>query len=256
MLPEGNRARQAFNFATNKFSRLRAFLDRLGCLGGRRNLGDVGGLGAVHGGGGLGRLPRDTIVKSLRVKNRNRLDWKMMALASSAADTEGEWYDVEESTSATNVSLLENALHMFDLDGSGQISREELRDVLRSLGQNPSEEELTLLFAQVDLDGDGTLDMGELVAFMSRQFCVRDAAGDLAPVFRLLQSGIGDDRVPGSRVKKMIRSYSLDENEEGALLGAQLLGAFRDDAEYDFPTFLAAISGTEGQVGRQMTSKL
>lgn len=42
---------------------------------------------------------------------------------------------------------------MFDKDGSGTISNDELGTVMRSLGQNPSDQELTDLVEEVDIDG-------------------------------------------------------------------------------------------------------
>lgn len=45
------------------------------------------------------------------------------------------------------------AFRLFDKDGSGTISNDELGTVMRSLGQNPSDQELTDLVEEVDIDG-------------------------------------------------------------------------------------------------------
>lgn len=45
------------------------------------------------------------------------------------------------------------AFSLFDKDGDGTISSAELGVVMRSLGQNPSDQELTDLVNEVDIDG-------------------------------------------------------------------------------------------------------
>ena len=42
---------------------------------------------------------------------------------------------------------------MFDKDGDGTISTKELGIVMRSLGQNPTEQELQEIINEVDIDG-------------------------------------------------------------------------------------------------------
>ena len=51
---------------------------------------------------------------------------------------------------------LREAFTLFDKDGGGSISSSELGAVIRSLGQNPTEEELKEMIADVDEDG-GTI---------------------------------------------------------------------------------------------------
>lgn len=48
---------------------------------------------------------------------------------------------------------LREAFSLFDKDGSGTISNEELEVVMKSLGQNPTEDELQEMIRQVDVDG-------------------------------------------------------------------------------------------------------
>ena len=54
-------------------------------------------------------------------------------------------------------------------DGSGTISTKELLQVMRSIGQNPTEDEILELVMESDLNGDGTIDFKEFVEMMSRK---------------------------------------------------------------------------------------
>ena len=52
------------------------------------------------------------------------------------------------------VSEFRAAFDMFDRDGSGAISQEELGEVMRSLGYNPTGEELRDMINDYDADGE------------------------------------------------------------------------------------------------------
>ena len=53
---------------------------------------------------------------------------------------------------------LRRAFQVFDRDNSGTISTDELRDVLKSIGENLTDAELDEMMTQVDVDGNGTID--------------------------------------------------------------------------------------------------
>merc|ERR1712228_981995 len=56
------------------------------------------------------------------------------------------------------------AFQMFDEDGSGKVSAEELREVLTNTGQlNLSQEKVEQMILQVDQDQDGMVNFDELV---------------------------------------------------------------------------------------------
>ncbi|KAK5657577.1 hypothetical protein OQA88_3151 [Cercophora sp. LCS_1] len=59
-----------------------------------------------------------------------------------------------------------SAFKVFDKDGSGTISTEELRNVLRSLGENLTDEELDEMVKMADRNGDGQIDYQEFANIM------------------------------------------------------------------------------------------
>jgi Ca2+-binding EF-hand superfamily protein len=50
------------------------------------------------------------------------------------------------------------AFNVFDKDGSGTISADELRQVMKSLGENLTDEEIDEMIREADKDRNGTID--------------------------------------------------------------------------------------------------
>jgi len=63
---------------------------------------------------------------------------------------------------------MRQAFDVFDKDGDGYISREELRSILEQLQQTITEEEFNDMMEEADKDGDGRIDYDEFVKMMSK----------------------------------------------------------------------------------------
>lgn len=54
-----------------------------------------------------------------------------------------------------------------DKDGSGKIDATELRNIMLSLGENLSDEEVNQMIKEADLNGDGEIDFDEFMRMLS-----------------------------------------------------------------------------------------
>ena len=61
---------------------------------------------------------------------------------------------------------LKEAFNVFDADGNGFISAQELMSVLNNIGESVTDEEIDLMINEADLDGDGQMDWDEFVKIM------------------------------------------------------------------------------------------
>ena len=52
---------------------------------------------------------------------------------------------------------------MFDKDGNGYITSQELKEVMKQLGENLTDGELKEMMREADSNGDGTIDYEEFV---------------------------------------------------------------------------------------------
>mmetsp|Transcript_16093 Transcript_16093/g.20829 ORF Transcript_16093/g.20829 Transcript_16093/m.20829 type:complete len:125 (+) Transcript_16093:42-416(+) len=67
------------------------------------------------------------------------------------------------------VEACREAFNAFDTNESGEIDAWELRDILKGLGRNPTDEELFELISIVDTNMSGTIDFAEFLQVIDYQ---------------------------------------------------------------------------------------
>lgn len=90
-----------------------------------------------------------------------------------------------EQLTEEQIAEFKEAFSLFDKNGDGTISDKELGVVMRAIGQNPTEAELTDMINEVDADGNGTIDFPEFLTIMSRKSTVScDEEDELRQAFK------------------------------------------------------------------------
>uniref|UniRef100_A0A0A9AIX7 EF-hand domain-containing protein n=1 Tax=Arundo donax TaxID=35708 RepID=A0A0A9AIX7_ARUDO len=78
----------------------------------------------------------------------------------------GEFMEVHRN--GVQVGDIRRAFFVFDRDGDGKISAEEVMAVLHKLGDSCSLEDCRRMVREIDTNGDGFVDMDEFMSMMTR----------------------------------------------------------------------------------------
>jgi len=135
---------------------------------------------------------------------------------------------------------LKEAFDEFDKDGSGTITTKELLPVLRSIGQNPTEDEILGLVIEYDVNGDGTIDFDEFIEMMTKhtQETV-DQTAEMREAFKIFDrdgNGYIDLKELKSVITRMGEAFSDIEADE-IFRAADLNG----DGKLDYDEFVQMI---------------
>ncbi|KAF2161508.1 hypothetical protein M409DRAFT_28235 [Zasmidium cellare ATCC 36951] len=104
---------------------------------------------------------------------------------------------------------LQEAFKAFDKNGDGEITAEELGDVMRSLGLNPTDSELKDMIGEVDVDNTGSIDIHEFVTMMSHKLADTDYDQELRDAFRVFDRD-GSGTISTDELKKVMVALGED----------------------------------------------
>jgi len=86
------------------------------------------------------------------------------------------------------------AFSFYDKNGNGTIDEQELILVMRTLGENPTEDQMTCIMYEMDEDGNGKIDFEEFLTSMALRRAMHDSMEDLRMAFELFDKD-GDGRI-------------------------------------------------------------
>lgn len=94
-----------------------------------------------------------------------------------------ELFDAEQTKQA------KTAFDAFDKDGDGKISETETASVMRSLGHNPSSNEIKELFTDIGTDGSGGISFEEFLLLFKKYLTEGDTEDVIIDAFRTFDQG-------------------------------------------------------------------
>ena len=90
-----------------------------------------------------------------------------------------------DSLTEYKINEFKESFEIFDKDKDGYITTKELGDIMKNLGQTPSEAELQDIINEVDIDGNGTIDFKEFQGLMARKMRDNDSEEELIEAFKV-----------------------------------------------------------------------
>jgi len=133
------------------------------------------------------------------------------------------------------------AFQMFDVDGGGSIDSSELGDLMASVGQAVSPDELAEMIAAADADGTGDIDFIEFAVLMAHRMHVTSSPNMLKQAFKIFDHN-GDGTISKVEIRKLM--VNLGEKVTAADVEMMVAGIDQNgDGQIDMHEFRDVLLG-------------
>ncbi len=109
----------------------------------------------------------------------------------------------------------EEVFDLFDKNKDGSITTNELGDVLRALGANPSRENLQEMIDEMDEDGSGKIEFREFLNIFAKKMKEPETEDDFIEAFKIFDTD-GNGLISGKELKQVMNTLGEDLTDEEA----------------------------------------
>ena len=95
------------------------------------------------------------------------------------------------------------AFNTFDKDGGGSIDAAELKELMKSVGTSPTDDEIAEMIAMADADGSGSIDFAEFVTLMAHNMTAEKTGDDLKTAFNVFDRS-GDGNISPDELQRIM----------------------------------------------------
>jgi len=103
---------------------------------------------------------------------------------------------------------------LVDKDGGGTISKDELGELMDTLGIDASPEDIDYMIAEIDQDGTGEINFEEFVTVMSRKVNATYTSDQVKHAFKLFEAGGPTGYVKAETLKRALCTYGSEKLSE------------------------------------------
>uniref|UniRef100_A0A1I8HQV7 Calmodulin n=1 Tax=Macrostomum lignano TaxID=282301 RepID=A0A1I8HQV7_9PLAT len=135
----------------------------------------------------------------------------------AAAAAAAPWRNRRRPTEIRGNPAIGEAFNFFDIDHDGRITAGELHKVLKFLGTKVTENEVKMMIADVDSDGNGTVEFNEFLKMMKKYYrknahCHTEDA-DMWEAFKAFDHN-GDNYIDFAEIKKTMHFLGEEVSDE------------------------------------------
>ena len=120
---------------------------------------------------------------------------------------------MSEHLTEDKISEFLEAFEIFDKDKDGYITIKELGEIMKNLGQTPTEAELQDMINEVDIDGNGNIDFKEFLGLMARKMRDTDTEEELIEAFKVFDRD-GNGLISAQELKHVMISLGEKITDE------------------------------------------
>ena len=120
---------------------------------------------------------------------------------------EGEASQVVSKLTEAQLAEYRDAFNSFDKDGGGSIDKAELKELMSSVGQNPTDDELAEMIRIADADGTGDIDFAEFVTLMAHKNADEKSEACMRAAFNVFDVS-GDGFISAEEMRRIMINVS------------------------------------------------